>query len=136
MLDPLYVSLTSALGSAIAVGITLARRRNHLVEGMRAELDLALEENKRLVAERAARDDELHAAKVKASDTLQRIATDAVAATEQSHRHLPGRLKKRAALTFAQKLDAGDNGQRDFSDAELSIAIEAAVNRAAAAATR
>ncbi len=41
MLDPLYVSLTSALGSAIAVGITLARRRNHVVEGLRSELDAA-----------------------------------------------------------------------------------------------
>ena len=45
MLDPLYVSLTSALGSAIAVGVTLARRRNHVVEGLRSELNLALEEN-------------------------------------------------------------------------------------------
>jgi len=31
MLDPVYVSLASALGSAIAAGITLSRKRNHVI---------------------------------------------------------------------------------------------------------
>jgi hypothetical protein len=33
------------------------------------------------------------------------------------------------AIHAAQRLDAGDNGKRDFTDAQLRIAIEAEINR-------
>jgi hypothetical protein len=33
------------------------------------------------------------------------------------------------AIHAAQRLDAGDNDKRDFSDAQLRIAIEAEINR-------
>lgn len=33
------------------------------------------------------------------------------------------------AIHAAQRLDAGDNGKRDFSDAQLRIAIEAELSR-------
>lgn len=41
--------------------------------------------------------------------------------------------KLRAALESAQRLDAADNGKRDYSDAELRIAIEAELGRQKAA---
>jgi len=128
MLDPVYVSLASALGSAIAVGVTLARRRNHVVEGLRSELDLALAENAKLEAERKRLEDELHAAKVKLGpDVLASYATQAVAYAKQVGGTNPEKL--RHALEAARRLDEGDNGQRDWSDAQLRIAIEAAVKK-------
>lgn len=41
--------------------------------------------------------------------------------------------KLRTALESAQRLDAADNGKRDYSDAELRIAIEAELGRQKAA---
>lgn len=126
MLDPLYVSLTSALGSAIAVGVTLARRRNHVVEGLRSELDLALEENVKLVKENQTLTDDLHAARVKIGpEVLAAYARQAVAYAKQMGG--TNEEKLRHALGAAKRLDEGDNGTRDWSDAQIRIAIEAAL---------
>lgn len=40
-----------------------------------------------------------------------------------------GRQKLTHALGAAQRIDAADNGRRDYSDAELRIAIEACLGR-------
>lgn len=124
---PLIISALAVLLAAIAVGVTLSRKRNHIVEGLRSELDLALEENKRLDAERKRLEDELHAAKVKAGgpDVLTAYAQKAVDYAEQ----LGGTKRERLqhALGAARDFDAGDNGQRDWTDTQLRVAIEAAV---------
>lgn len=128
MLDPLYVSLTSALGSAIAVGITLARRRNHVVEGLRSELDLALEENKRLAKESAQKDDELHAARVKlTAESLDAHAQRAVEYAEQMGGTNGEKL--RHAMGASRRFDVEANGRQDWTDAQHRVAIEAALAR-------
>jgi len=128
MLDPLYVSLTSALGSAIAVGVTLARRRNHVVEGLRSELDLALEENAKLVKENQTLTDANHAAKLKlTSESLDAHAQRAVAYAEQMGGTNGEKL--RHAMGASRRFDVEANGQQDWSDAQHRIAIEAAVKR-------
>jgi hypothetical protein len=114
--------------TAVAVGVTLARRRNHVVEGLRSELDLALEENVKLVKENQTLTDELHAARVKIGpEVLAAYAKQAIAYAEQMGGTNPEKL--RHALEAARRLDEGDNGQRDWSDAQLRIAIEAAVKK-------
>lgn len=129
MLDPLYVSLTSVLGSAIAVGITLARRRNHVVEGLRSELDLALEENKRLVKEAAQKDDELHAAKVKAAGP-ERLAEHARLGVDYAEQVGGSSRQKLAhAIGASIKSDRGANGQQDWTDTQHRLAIEAELAR-------
>ena len=122
------IAALAVILAAIAVGVTLSRRRNHIVEGLRSELDLALAENAKLEAERKRLEDELHAAKVKLGpDVLASYATQAVAYAKQVGGTNPEKL--RHALEAARRLDEGDNGQRDWSDAQLRIAIEAAVKK-------
>ena len=127
-MTPIDLVQSVLLAAALAVAAYAAfRRHNHVETGLRAQLDQALEENKRLEAELAKCLDELHVAAVKAAspEVLQSIAAQAVAYAEQLGGTGPAKLA--AALEAAQRLDAGDNGRRDFSDAQLRIAIEASL---------
>ena len=59
--------------------------------------------------------------------TLAECAVRAVAYGEQMGKTPAEKLKH--AIGAAQRLDAGDNGKRDWSDAQLRIAIEAEISR-------
>ncbi len=59
--------------------------------------------------------------------SLTEIAVRAVGYAEQMGPGAYGKLNQ--ALESAKKLDAGDNGRRDFTDAQLRIAIEAELAR-------
>ena len=59
--------------------------------------------------------------------TLAEVAVRAVAYGEQMGKTPEEKLKH--AIGAAQRLDAGDNGKRDWSDAQLRIAIEAEIQR-------
>lgn len=59
--------------------------------------------------------------------TLAEVAVRAVAYGEQMGKTPEEKLKH--AIGAAQRLDAGDNGKRDWTDAQLRIAIEAEIQR-------
>lgn len=59
--------------------------------------------------------------------TLAEVAVRAVAYGEQMGKTPDEKLKH--AVGAAQRLDAGDNGKRDWTDAQLRIAIEAEIQR-------
>ncbi len=122
----------AALGSGTAaLLVAVLRKRNHIHDELRKQLDEAIDENTRLIAESKKLADELHAAKVKVSpELLQKYADMAIATAEQvAAPDATGKDKLRAALDALKKLDEGDNGVRDWSDAEHRIAIEAALRR-------
>jgi hypothetical protein len=60
--------------------------------------------------------------------TLAEVAVRSVAYGEQLGKTPEEKL--RHAVGAAQRLDAGDNGKRDWSDAQIRIAIEAELRRA------
>lgn len=124
-MDPLYISLAALALAAVSVGVTLSRKRNHVVEGLRAELDLALAENARLVKESQALADELHSAKVKAAgpEKLREHARLGVEHAEQMGG--TGRQKLVHALAASIQSDRGANGVQDWTDAQHRVAIEA-----------
>lgn len=129
MLDPLITSLVSLALAAVAVGVTISRKRNHVVEGMRAELDLALEENKRLDAERKRLEDELHGAKVKAAGP-ERLAEHARLGVDYAEQvGGTSRQKLAHAIGASIKSDRGANGQQDWTDTQHRLAIEAELAR-------
>lgn len=121
------IALASVSLLALVLGAVGAlRRRNHVEASLRSELNLVLDENKRLVIELNETREALHAASAKISpDVLMQYAKQAVAYAEQLGG--TGKEKLVRAVEAAQKLDAGDNGKRDWSDAQLRIAIEAVV---------
>jgi hypothetical protein len=59
--------------------------------------------------------------------SLTEVAVRAVAYGEQMGETPEEKL--RHAVGAAQRLDAGDNGKRDWTDAQLRIAIEAEIKR-------
>lgn len=59
--------------------------------------------------------------------SLAEVAVRAVAYGEQMGKTPEEKL--RHAIGAGQRLDAGDNGRRDWSDAQLRIAIEAEIQR-------
>ncbi len=59
--------------------------------------------------------------------SLSEIAIRAAAYAEQMGGGPHGKLRQ--AIEAAQRLDAGDNGKRDFTDAQLRVAIEAEIHR-------
>lgn len=59
--------------------------------------------------------------------SLTEVAVRAVGHGQQMGGTGPERLAH--AIHAAQRLDAGDNGKRDFTDAQLRIAIESEINR-------
>ena len=62
--------------------------------------------------------------------SLTEIALRSIAAAEQFGGSNEEKLRK--ATQAARRLDEGDNGKRDFTDAQLRIAIEAELNRSKA----
>jgi hypothetical protein len=59
--------------------------------------------------------------------SLTEIAVRAVAYGEQMGKTPTEKLKHAGAA--AQRLDAGDNGKRDWSDTQLRVALEAEIQR-------
>lgn len=100
------------------------RRKNHVERSLRSEIELVLDENKRLTEELNETRGALHAATVKINpEILAHYAQQAVDYSEKLGG--TGKEKLARAVEAAQKLDAGDNGKRDWSDAQIRIAIEA-----------
>ena len=125
---PLALAALSVAVSLVSAGAVFARRKNHIVEGLRSELDLALEENKRLVAELAQTADDLHAARLKVTpEKLSEHARIGVAYAEQMGG--TGEEKLRHALGASIIGDKGANGRQDWTDAQHRIAIEAEISR-------
>lgn len=123
-MDP--VSIVALVVSFIALAVALARKHTHVTADIQAELDLAVQRNEKLAEELAQTRDELHAAVVKITpDVLASYAKQAVAYADQMGG--TGEEKLRHAIGAAQRLDAGDNGKRDWSDSQIRIAIEAAL---------
>lgn len=127
------IAALAVILAAIAVGVTLSRRRNHIVEGLRSELDLALAENAKLEAERKRLEDELHDAKVKAAgpEKLAEHARLGVDYAEQlaKTRDLTSRQKLLHAHAASLQSDRGANGVQDWTDAQHRLAIEAELAR-------
>ena len=128
-MTPIDLAQSVLLAATLFVAAYAAlRKRNHVETELRAELDQALAENKRLDAALADTQRELHAAVVKVSpEVLASYAAQAVAAAEQLGGTKAEKLRK--ALEAARILDAGDNGRRDWSDAQIRLAIEAEVSK-------
>lgn len=59
--------------------------------------------------------------------SLTEVGIRAVGHAEQMGGTNPEKLAH--AIHAAQRLDAGDNGKRDFTDAQLRIAIESEISR-------
>jgi regulator of replication initiation timing len=128
-MTPIDIAQSVLLAASLA-GTTYAalRKKNHIETELRAQLDQALEENKRLQAEMQQTREALHVATVKVTpEVLEEYALQAVAYAEQVGGTNVEKL--RHAIEAAQKLDAGDNGRRDWSDAQIRIAIEAALSK-------
>lgn len=126
-MDP--VSIVAIVVSLIALAVALARKHTHVTADIQAELDLAVQRNEKLTEELEQTRAELHAAVVKITpDVLASYAKQAVAYAEQMGG--TNEEKLRHAIGAAQRLDAGDNGKRDWSDAQIRIAIEAELSRA------
>lgn len=118
---------SSLLALGLAVGAML-RKKNHVHDDLRKQLDQALAENKRLhdeLVEERVRSKALEA-KV-TSETLDTHAARAVAYAEQLGG--TGAEKLRHALGASIRADKDANGVQDWSDAQHRIAIEAALAR-------
>lgn len=128
-MDPLVIA--SLITSCIALGgavVAFTRKENHIHDDLRKQLDEALEENVRLIAENKAQADALHHAKTRAtSESLDEHAKRAVAYAEQLGG--TGKQKLAHALGASIKFDRDSNGQQDWTDAQHRIAIEAALAR-------
>lgn len=114
-LEHAVAELVAAAAATLALWRTSTRKARQRVESLEAEL----------VAVHAA----LREAKVKADapQVLAGIADKAVAYAEQMGGKSADKLAH--ALAAARRLDNDDNGVRDFTDAQLRIAIEAALQR-------
>jgi|LakMenEpi03Aug12_release.lakeMendotaPanAssembly.Ray.scaffolds.fasta_scaffold99264_5 hypothetical protein len=128
-MDPFVIAALAS--SALALGasvIAVWRKKNHVHDDLRKQLDEALEENVRLIAESKAQADALHHAKTRAtSESLDEHAKRAVAYAEQLGG--TGKQKLAHALGASIKFDRDSNGQQDWTDAQHRIAIEAALAR-------
>ena len=114
----------SVLLSILAVVISVFRRRSVVTMNLQAELDLAVEQNKRLTRELSDTQTALHGAKLKVSpELLQRYAAMACDYAEKLGG--TGAEKRSHAVGAVARFDAEDNGQRDWTDAQARIAVEA-----------
>ena len=122
------ISIAAFAVSLVALAVALARKHTHISADLMAERDLAVAQNLRVREELEQTRAELHAAVVKISpEVLASYAKQAVAYAEQMGGTSEEKL--RHALGAARRLDEGDNGKRDWSDAQIRIAIEAAVKK-------
>jgi len=128
-MDPFVIAALAS--SALALGASVVavwRKKNHVHDDLRKQLDEALEENKRLIAENKSQADALHHAKMRAtSESLDEHAKRAVAYAEQMGG--TGEEKLRHALGASIIGDKGANGRQDWTDAQHRIAIEAEISR-------
>ena len=126
-MDPFVIAALAS--SALALGASVVavwRKKNHVHDDLRKQLDEALEENKRLIAENKSQADALHHAKMRAtSESLDEHAKRAVAYAEQMGG--TGEEKLRHALGASVRFDCDSNGQQDWTYAQHRIAIEAAL---------
>jgi hypothetical protein len=128
-MTPIEFALALVAGLALVVGAYAAfRRHNHVETGLRAQLDQALEENRRLEVELARVVDELHAAKLKL--TPEKLSEHARLGVDYAQQ-VGGtpEAKLRHALAASIKSDKGANGVQDWTDAQHRIAIEAELTR-------
>lgn len=109
---PAPIPLVQPVSGGEAEALAFARKE---IEALNAKLSEALEAAR--LADRKA-----------GADVLAAYADQAVAAAEQFGGTGPEKLRK--ALDALRALDAGDNGRRDWTDAQHRIAIEAAIARA------
>jgi hypothetical protein len=126
-MDPLVVATVgSSLLSVAAMVVATFRRRTAVTLALQADLDIAVEQNKRLVAELAAANDRNHALELKVTpEKLSEHARIGVAYAEQMGG--TSEQKLRHALGASIISDKGANGQQDWTDAQHRIAIEAAL---------
>lgn len=121
------IEIASIAASLLALGLSVGamlRKKNHVHDDLRKQLDEALAENERMARENARLADELHQVRLKVTpEVAQQFAKLAVDYAEQ----LGGTSeeKLRHAYSCFVKLDEGDNGQRDWSDKDIRIFIEA-----------
>jgi hypothetical protein len=122
-MDSTPALIASCVLSLAAFAVALTRRRNHIHEDLRAQLDQALAENARLITESAVASDRIHALELKLSpESLSEHAAAAVAYAEQMGGS--GEQKLRHALGASILSDKGANGTQDWTDAQHRIAIE------------
>lgn len=136
-MTPIEIALAAVSLVALALGAYAAlRRRNHVEADLRAQLDQALEENKRLLALNAKQAEDLHHALVKARGP-EKLREHAVLGLEYARtRELTGAALRKAAVAASIRSDRDANGQQDWTDAQHGMAVDAEISRAAAAATR
>ena len=123
---PLVLSVAALLLAMVAILVAVFRRRSAVTMGLQTDLDLAVEQNKRLTAELAQTKDELHTALVKVTpELLANHARHGVAYAEQ----MGGtpEQKWRHAVDASIISDKGANGVQDWTDAQHRIAVEVAV---------
>lgn len=127
-MDPLIVAVAGSSALSLAsIVVAVYRRRTVVTSQLQVELDLAVEQNKRLAIELQKVEDRLHAAIVKASspELLSKWA-DMATQYAESQGGTPTE-KRKAAVKMMETLDRGDNGVTDFTGAQYRVAIEHAL---------
>lgn len=123
------IEIAPIVASALAVGLSVAsilRKKNHVHDDLRKQLDEALAENVRLNEELTQSRVAHHAAALKLTpEVAKQYAKVAVDYAKQIGG--TGEEKLRHALGCFDRLDAGDNGKRDWTDAQARIFIEAEI---------
>jgi hypothetical protein len=128
MNDPLVYSVLAVIVSVVTLGVTLLRRQSQLARDLYAENDLKDQRIARLEGELAEALKDLHDARVK-MNTGTVLKDICVMAAKHAEQMGGTELEKfRHALSAARRLDEGDNGKRDYTDAQLTFGIEAAVH--------
>lgn len=112
--------------SLTALAVAVGRRRSAVTANLQAELDLAVEQNRRLVLELAQVRDELHHAKL-TSESLEVHARVGVAYANQ----VGGTPQQKFAHALGASIlsDKGTNGVQDWPESLHRIAIEAELHR-------
>lgn len=126
-MTPIDLAQSVLLAASLSVAAYAAfRKHNHVEAGLRAQLDQALEENKRLDSELSEARVALHAATLKITPEVgKQYAKVAVDYAEQMGGSNEEKL--RHAVGCFDRLDQGDNGKRDWTDAQARIFIEAEI---------
>ena len=124
-------SALAVAASILALFVALFRRQSHVEADLHARVDVAEEEAKRLKRALEEAQDALKDARAKLNTgtVLTNIAGKAAHYAEAIGG--TGAEKLATALQAAQRLDADDNGKRDYTDAQLRIAIEAVLREGA-----
>lgn len=128
-MDPLVVAVAGSSALSLAsIVVAVYRRRTVVTSQLQVELDLAVEQNKRLVAELAETKDALHAAKLKLTpEKLEEHALNGVLYAEQMGGTNEQRMRHAVEASIIS--DKGMNGQQDWTDAQHRIAIETVLAR-------